>query len=209
MPDVILAYQLSVCQTSCLFIKGTYLVLKIFELQPEHVQDITGGFTLGFIALVDTERFVQFCNYTLDFITVNTSHTLYDIVLYCRHQTEIPTSNRVVVLHCFLPLFPLEQDFRAYNHRLVLISNVTVTPGGAGNSFGRTVIIDFMSKNLSELKFKAITIPLNRSKQIIIVQHLTGPLNSPLYGWTSDIYFQWKAHLSHNNEELAWLDIWI
>ena len=102
MPDVRLAYQLSVCQPSCLFTKGPCLVLKIIELQTEHVQDITDGFTIYLFAIVGTGRFMQFCNDTLDGITVKTIHTLHDIVLHCRHHTEIPTSNKVVVLQLFL-----------------------------------------------------------------------------------------------------------
>ena len=67
---------------------------------------------------------------------------------------------------------------RYQSHRIVLIGNVIVTAVGAVNSVVRTVIIDFRYKNLSEFKLKAITVPLNRDKQIIIVQHLTGLLNS-------------------------------
>ena len=109
MPDVRLFYQRNVCQPYYLFIKGpSCLVLKTLELQAKNVQDITDGFTLDFLALVGTGRFMQFCNDTLDGITVNTSHTLHDIVLHCRHHTESPTRNRVVVLHFLLTLFPLE-----------------------------------------------------------------------------------------------------
>ena len=87
MPDVRLAYQRSFCQPSFIFIKGTFLVLKILELQPEYFQDITDGFTLNLIALVGTWRFMQFCDDTIDGIAVNTSHTLHGIVPYCRHHT--------------------------------------------------------------------------------------------------------------------------
>ena len=177
MPDVRLAYQLSVCQPSCLFTKGPCLVLKIIELQTEHVQDITDGFKLNFLDFVGTERFMQFCNNTLDGITVNTSHKIHDIIPHCIHHTDIPTSNRLVMLHFFITLFPLEQDLRDWSHRFILIGNVIVTAFGSGNSVGRTGIIDFRAKNLSEFKFKAITVPLNRAKQIIIIEYLTGPLN--------------------------------
>ena len=106
MPDVRIAYQFSVFQPQCLSIKGTCLVLKTLELQPEHVQDITDGFTLNLLALVRPGRFMQFCNNTLNVITVNTSHTLHDIVSHCRHHTESPTSNRLVMLHfySFVPI---------------------------------------------------------------------------------------------------------
>ena len=153
-------------------------MLKILELQPEHVQDITDGFTLDILDLVGTGRFMQFCKNTLNGIKVNTSHTLHDIVLHCRHQTDKPTRNRAVVLHFLLPLFALEYYLRYQSHRIVLIGNVIVTAVGAVNSVVRTVIIDFRDKNLSEFKLKAITVLLNRSKHTIIVQHLTGNLNS-------------------------------
>ena len=165
-------------------------MLKILELQPEHVQDITDGFTLNLIALVGTWRFMQFCDDTIDGIAVNTSHTLHDIVPYCRHHTEIPTRNRVLVLHFFLPLFQLEYYLRSQSNRLVLVGNFIATAVGAGNSSGRTDIIDIRAKNLSEFKFKAVTVPLNRAKQIIIVQCLTGPLNSQccIIGQVIDIF---------------------
>ena len=67
-------------------------MLKILELQPEHVQDITGVFTLDFLALVGTGRLMQFFNDIIDGITVNTSHTIHDIVPHSRNHTEIPTS---------------------------------------------------------------------------------------------------------------------
>ena len=107
IPYVRLAYQRSVCQPYFLFTKGPCLVLIIVELQPEHVQDITNGFTLDLIDLIGTGRFMQFFKNTIDGIKVNTSHTLHGIVPYCRYHTESPTSNRVVVIQFSLPLFPL------------------------------------------------------------------------------------------------------
>ena len=108
MADVRLYYQHSVCLPSCLFIRGTCIVLKILELQPEHVQDITDCFTPDLLALVGKGRFMQFCNDTLDGITVNTSHTIHVIFPHYRHHTASPTIIRVFVLHFFLPLLPLE-----------------------------------------------------------------------------------------------------
>ena len=87
MTYVILAYQHSFCKPSCIFIKGPCLVLKILELQPEHVHYITDGFTLYFLDIVGTGRFIQFYKDIIDYIMVNTSHTLHHIFPYCKNHT--------------------------------------------------------------------------------------------------------------------------